>query len=142
MKLPADLRVFRERLCDGFVDKQRLKRTEPYAADSLRLARAGDRVQQGNATFGEIPPVAREMDSREHDLAIPFVCQHRHLGGDFVQRAGAQRPAREGDNAIGAEVDAAVLNLERRAGTRIAHGGERLKLPHLVQRRNICFLVF
>ncbi len=84
----------------------------------------------------EIPSVARQMDAGEHDLLVAFGCQCVDFRCDFIQRARTQGSARVGNDAVGTVVDAAVLNFERGARARVAHGGEWLKRPQFAQRQN------
>jgi hypothetical protein len=115
MELAADLRVGRKRLCNGFVDEQRFERAEADASDPVHRAGAVDRVQQRFRAPLQVAPVARQMDAREHDLAIPLACKRGHFPRDLFGQAGFERPAGIRNDAVGTVIHATVLNLERGA---------------------------
>ncbi len=52
------------------------------------------------------------MDAGEDDLSVAFVCKNFGLVDDFGRRQAAARPPGEGDDAVGAETLAAVLDTQ------------------------------
>ena len=69
------------------------------------------------------------FDAGEDDLAVALLAQAARLRHGLLQRQRAHRPAGVGDDAVGAEVDAAVLHLEHGAGAaRLSPGGEHLEV--------------
>ena len=60
--------------------------------------------------------VLAQVDAGNHDLAVARLKQAAHFGKAILRRAAPGRAARQGDNAIGAPVRAAVLHLEYGTG--------------------------
>ena len=67
---------------------------------------------------GQVRPVAGDVDAGEHDLAIAVLVQPAHLRDDLAHRHRARIAAAERDDAEGAAMIAAVLDLHE--GARVA----------------------
>ena len=124
-------------------DGARLERAE---ADAHLAALARDELQKVDERGAvlEVRAVGRNLDARDHDLAIALLAQHAHLPRRFLHRQRAHAPARIGNETVGAEVHTAVLNLEHRArAVHHAARGQHLKLaplPHVVHVDDMRFL--
>ena len=115
MELRADLVHRAEGLREFYRRDGRLKAAEADAAHARHILHGANRVQQ-RLTGCEVPPVAGKMDACQHQLGESGLRQTFGFGTDFIHRAGANRPAHAGDDAVGAVVVAALLNFERRTG--------------------------
>ena len=86
----------------------------------------------------QIHTPAGDLNAGDHDLPVAPVPQLPGLLQRQLQRRGANRPSGIGNDAVGAEVHAAVLHLQHGPGALLQPpGGEHLKLPaaqSLIQR--------
>ena len=127
VELRADLVHCAEGLREFYRRDGRLKAAKADAAHARHILHGANRVQQRLARR-EVPPVAGKMDACQHQLGESGLRQTFGFGTDFIHRAGANRPAHAGDDAVGAVVVAALLNFERRAGVFLLRGdGQRLE---------------
>ena len=105
----------------------RLQRAETYAHVGRRGGDGLDNV--GNAGLaGQVDPVGRDFDAGQNYLAVALGVDARGLRRSGVQRQTAQAAAGVGDDAVGAEIDASVLNLQHGArAPRDGSGGKLLE---------------
>ena len=87
-----------------------------------------DEIDQGLAVFQVFAP-GGDLDTRQDDLPISLRLQSGGLLRRLIQRQRANRSAGVGDDAVRAEVDAAVLHLQHGAGS-LAHSAGRQHLEH------------
>ena len=108
-----------------------LKGAEPQAAQPRQVQHCPCRIRQAGAIL-EIPAVCPQMDTGKDDFLEAVGQKLLCLPAHAVQGTGAQRPPGEGDNAVAAEIGAALLNLEKCPGPGWhVQQGNILKLPHL-----------
>ena len=88
---------------------------------------AADRLDQIRQPLfpGQIFAPGRNLDARQHDLAVPFFRQALHLCQRIRQRQGAHPPPGIGDDAVGAEIHAAVLDFQHGAGAHAEAAGRQ-----------------
>ena len=143
VELRAELFAARHALGVRAVDPGGLERPQPHALDPLGRTDGLDGVQQRRAV-PEVPAVAGQVDAREHDLAVAGLAQGARLGRNVRKAPRADRPAHLRDDAVGAAVVAALLDLHHGAGValvgqhvqglkgrarQVLHGAERAALP-------------
>ena len=105
----------------------RLQRAEAYAHVGRGGSNGLDNVGKAGLA-GQIDPVGRDLNAGQHDLAVALGVDARGLRRGGVQRQAAQAASGVGDDAVGAEIDAAVLNLQHGASApRDGSGGELLE---------------
>ena len=98
------------------------------------------KVDERLAVFQVVTP-AGDLDAGEHQLPVALLPQLLRLGHRLRLGQRAHRPAGVGDDAVGAEVDAAIFYLQHSAGA-LGHaaGGQHLERPALqriVQQRDL-----
>ena len=101
------------------------ERAEPDARQTVDSGRHAQHVVQ--VALAAVEPPARQMDAGEHHLAVALGGESGQLPTDALERTRADRSARIGDGAVGAEIAAAVLNLERGARAAVRHRRQLLK---------------
>ena len=101
--------------------------TDPH----LRGSFAQGHNQIGNGRFsGQIHTPGGDLNAGDDDFLVTLGCQLPGLLHRQRQRRGTDRAAGVGDDAIGAEVDAAVLDLHHRPGTLFQTAcGKNFKFP-------------
>ena len=110
MKLRAELFLLRH-TPDHILGKLlRLEGAEPHALDARYRAGRFDRVAQVQAEF---LPVGRKVDTGQNDLSKAVCGERVKLPAEILERLGAHAAARIGDDAVGAEAVAAVLNFQK-----------------------------
>ena len=101
---------------DEFIgDLPRFDRAQPETLDRAVLGATPDnplQVRRG----GKVAAVGAEVDPGEHDLAIPACGQGRDPGLHLPGREAPARPPGVGDDAVGTEGVAPVLDLQEGAG--------------------------
>ena len=131
MEMPADLPGRGGAAAEVLRDDRRLDRAE--AQTHLRRG-GGDRlhgVGQRQLTR-QIPAVGRDLDAGQHQLPIALGGQMRRLTRHFLQRQTADAAARIRDDTVGAEIIAAVLDLQHRARAAVGRARrQRLKVKAL-----------
>ena len=85
----------------------RLQRAQPHPLDARGLAGGLHGVAQVQA---QLLPIGRQVDARQHHFFVPGLAQLRHLLADVLQGLGAHPAPGVGDDAVGAEPVAAVLD--------------------------------
>lgn len=132
MELGAELRLAGHPLDISVGEQLGLEGAQPHPLDPLDRAGELDRVDQPQA---EVLSVAGEVDAHEHRLPVARLREPLELGAQLVRLFGADRPARGGDDAVGAVALAPVLDLDERAGAfGKLLGAHRLEgLPPLVR---------
>ncbi len=93
----------------------RLQRAEPDAHAGNAFGNGFDKLRQATL-HGEVFPVGRDLDSRDDELRISFSPEANRFPDGAVRGQGTDGPPRIGDDAVAAEVVAAVLNLEHGPG--------------------------
>ena len=78
--------------------------------------------------------VGGNFNARGHKLAVALRAQGTHLLRRLVHRQRAHGAARVGNDAVSAEVHAAVLDLEHRAGA-VRHAARRQHLERAAAQR-------
>ena len=125
VELRAEILARGKAAAEVLVHHARLERAEAHAQLRHGPADGFDQIGKRAAVL-EIAAPRCDLDAREHDLAVAL--ERARLLHGLRQRKRAHRPAGVGDDAVGAEVAAAVLNLEHGAGARAeAPGRKRLK---------------
>ena len=128
MKMAADLTGRCGAAAKILRDDRRLDRAEAQA----HLRRGGGHRLNGigqRECARKIPPVGRDLDAGQYELTVALLGQMRSLPRHFIRRQTADAAARIRDDAVGAEVIAAVLDLEHRARAAIGSAGrQRLKV--------------
>ena len=125
VELRAEIRARGKAAAEVLVHHARLERAKAHAELRYGPADGFDQIGKRAAVL-EIAAPRCDLDAREHDLAVAL--QRARLLHGLRQRQRAHRPAGVGDDAVGAEIAAAVLHLEHGAGARAeAPGRERLK---------------
>ena len=78
----------------------------------------------------QVHPIGGHLDAGEHQLPVALLPDARRLGGGVGQRQAPQAAPGVGDDAVGAEVDAAVLDLQHGPGAAV-HGprGQLFQAP-------------
>ena len=92
-----------------------LKTSKAHAHLACRSAHRLHKVDEVLAGFQILAPRG-DLDAGNDDLAVALCLQLTGLPHCFAQRLGADRTAGIGDDAVGAEIDAAVLHLQHSAG--------------------------
>lgn len=98
-----------------FFHNARVKRAEPEADRGMGRQQAAQQIDQRRFRL-EIPAVGGDLDAGQHDLMHPGLLQARGL---LLCKRGRQRPhppAGVRNDTIGAEIIAAILDLEQRTG--------------------------
>ena len=104
--------------------------TEPAQERQEGFARP-ERVKPDRAVRTEIEAVGAHMDPGQHDLPDAACDQVSHLLQDILRLPAADAAARVGDDAVAAELVAAVLDLD------VGPGVSRVRQPHgfILRRR-------
>ena len=126
MKMRADLRQLRHIFHKCLVDRTRLQGTQPDSADSFHLMHGPD---QGGKVFSlsQILPVGAEVNAGENDLLHATGHKTFCLLHDIRDFPAADPASCIGNNAVGTELIAAVLHLQKCPG---------------VSFRPVCFQLF
>ena len=129
--MPADLPGRGGAAAEVLRDDRRLKGTQ--AQTHLRRGRGNRLHSVGQCQRArQIPAVGRDLDAGQHQLPVALGGQMRRLTRHFIQRQAADAAARIRDDAVGAEIVAAVLNLQHRARAAVGRARrQRLKVKAL-----------
>ena len=113
VELRAEIGVDAERLAEVLVDGARLQRAQ---ADPDRGDRRAERRQQlpQAAAVLPLPAPGGDLDAVDDDLAVALGGKALRLLHRGLQRHGAHPAAGIGDDAVGAEIVAPVLDLQQR----------------------------
>ena len=114
MKLRAEILEAGQRAAEFLVDRARLQRAEADAHLRHGGAERREKLPQA-ATIVPFPAPRGDLDAVDHDLAIALGGELPRLLHRAFQRQRAHAPACIRDDAVGAEIVAAVLNLQKRA---------------------------
>ena len=137
----AEIRVFRNFFAEFSGDDARLQRPQPDADLRHSLAQRRQKSRQPRLPR-QVPAPGGDLDARNHDLPVAPVRQFPGLRHGHVQRCGPDRTTGVRDDAVGAEIRTAVLNLQHGTGPFLQpSGGQDLKLP-APQRSVHFFLLF
>ena len=150
MEMIADLPRRRDGAAEFLRHDRGLQRPEAKAHPGGGRCRRGDGVREAGLSV-QIEAVGRDLDAGEDELAIALGIERSSLRRDLLQGQRADAAARIGDDAVGAEIVAAVLDLEHGPGAaEDGAGGKRfehaapegivhkgLKLPLLKGLQNI-----
>ena len=127
MKVRAEVGKRTRPAAEFLRDRPRLQAAQADARRGDRPAHRLDQVDQGEAVAPLRTP-GGDLDTGEDDLAVTRLGQGDGLLPRRLRRFGAQRAAGVGDDAVGAEVAAAVLHLQHRPCPPLQPaGGEDLK---------------
>ena len=103
-----------------------LQGAQPHPALRRGGADPLDEIDEALAVFQIMAP-GGDFDAGEHQLPVPQPGKALCLTGGLLQGQGADGPPGVGDDAVGAEVDTAVLHLEHGPGAALQPaGGEPL----------------
>ena len=76
----------------------------------------------------QVPAPGGDLDAGEHQLLVALLCQLGGLSGGLSRGQGADGASGVGDDAVGAEIDTAVLHLEHGPGAALQPpGGQPLE---------------
>ena len=133
MEMIADLPRGGDGAAELLRDDGGLERSEAQTQARRGLGGGDDGVRKVRLPL-EVLPVGRDLDPGEDELAVALGIEGRALRRDLPKRKGADAAARVGDDAVGAEIVAAVLNLEHGAGAP-GDGARRQRLEHAALER-------
>ena len=110
-------------------DDRRFQRTEAQPHLPRSRGHGLDEVNEPRLS-GQIHAVGGNFDPREHQLPVALRGETPRLPRRVLQGQGAQASSGVGDDAVGAEIDAAVLNFQHGACPAAdGPGGELFKFP-------------
>ena len=91
---------------------------EPKAdpLDSVDLMKSLNQCQKVDSLILEIDAVGGQVDSGENDLLVTFLCQDLYFLLHILRPAASDAASRIRNDAVAAELVAAVLNLDEGAG--------------------------
>ena len=89
-------------------------KTDPL--DSIDRMKPFDQCQKVDSLILEIDAVGGQVDSGENDLLVTFLCQDLYFLLHVLRPAASDAASRIRNDAIAAELVAAVLNLDERRG--------------------------
>ena len=126
-------RFGREQAAQDVVDLDGVDRGEPQARQLGQFAQ--DRACQGaeRRLVRQVAAIAGEVDAGEHDFSRARLHQASTLDDHAILRKRARIPAAEGDDAEGAAMVAAVLDLDEAAcmaGEAAGHRGPQCRARH------------
>ncbi len=102
-----------------------------------------DRAKRVDERQPEVAAVAHQVDAGDHQFPVARFAQRPGLGGDLVQRHRAHGTAHRRNDAVGAQVFAAFLNLHHGAGMAlVAPDGEALERPAVLRAHGADHRVF
>ena len=135
MKLRTEFPAASERQQRFLRHALRLQRAEPHAADALLGGTDSDSLCQ---RLPGIHAEKAEVDAGQHDLAEALRGKRFCLRSKALGRHGAAAPARIGNDAVGAELVAAVLDFQKCACALGIGAGERGECFARLIRRDLC----
>ena len=131
MELGAQVRQRRRPAAEVLRHSAGLQTAQPQAHLRRRGGQGLQQVDKALAVFEVMAP-GGDLDACQHDLPVALCCQLPRLLHRLFQRKGAHRSPGVGDDTVGAEVHAAVLDFQHGAGAALhAAGRQHLKHPPL-----------
>ena len=136
MKMPCEIGKAGKPFTKRIVHRPRVEGAEPELHVRLRGQQLLQQLGERHLRL-EVLAVGRDLDAGQHDLVHARVSQPRRLLERLLDRQRAHPPSRIRNDAVGAEVVAAVLDLEQRARAAVRDTGRQslkaavLALMHL-----------
>ena len=124
MKLRTKLRLCRKTGDQRFRHLLRLERAETHAGDTLDRTSRLDRVRKVKVFT---LTVGGKIDTDQHHLAVAAGREHLDLGFQLGERLGTHPSSGVGNDTVGTEAVAAVLDLDKGARV-LAERGDRHRL--------------
>ena len=129
MELRAQIIVFRQNSTKFFCDNTGLQTAQTHTQLRRRLTNRRHHIRHRRLA-GQIHTPAGNLDARQNDFTVAAPGQFPSLRNQKLQRCRAHRSTGVGDDAIGAEVDTAVLHLQHGTGASLQSAGRKnFKLP-------------
>ena len=129
MELGAEVGKLTQSGAEFLGDDSRLQGAQANPKGGYGIADGLDQLPHRRLS-GQIPAPARDFDAGDHNLPVAPLFQLPGLPHRLVQRLRPYGATGVGDDAVGAEVHAAVLNLQHGPGPLLkASRGQHLELP-------------
>ena len=129
VKLGTQVGKHAETAAESFRHHSGFQRPQPYPQIRHRLTDFLN--EQGHLRLSrQVNAPAGNFNAGHHDLPVAPLGQRLCLGNRHLQRGGTNRPPGVGDDAVGAEIYAAVLHLQHGPGALFQPaGGQTLEFP-------------